>query len=192
VPLLGETRHFPNAQTLAQLKPGAFIINTSRGALIDTAALIDALKSGKLGGAALDVYEEEGGLFFNDLSGQVLQDDVLARLISLPNVLITSHQAFLTEEALRNIAETTLDSSLALRREASLKRCGSGPESDDWVHADGSFQSQREQRGFPRSGPDTGGPIWERSTGITSRRLFPNRSFGVPESGPLSSGKKEA
>jgi D-lactate dehydrogenase len=92
------------------LKPGTFIINTSRGALIETAALIDALKSGKVGGAALDVYEEETGVFFHDLSGQVLQDDILARLISLPNVLITSHQGFLTREALANIARTTLNS----------------------------------------------------------------------------------
>jgi D-lactate dehydrogenase len=110
VPLLPETRHFLNEKTLALLKPGAFIINTSRGALVEATALIDALKSGKAGGAALDVYEEETGVFFHDLSGQVLQDDVLARLISLPNVLVTSHQAFLTHEALANIARTTLDS----------------------------------------------------------------------------------
>ncbi|HEV3271835.1 MAG TPA: 2-hydroxyacid dehydrogenase [Candidatus Methylacidiphilales bacterium] len=109
VPLLPETRHFLNATTIAQLKPGAFIVNTSRGALIETQALIDALKSGRIGGAALDVYEEEAGIFFHDLSGEVLQDDVLARLISLPNVLITSHQAFLTHEALANIAKTTLE-----------------------------------------------------------------------------------
>jgi D-lactate dehydrogenase len=108
VPLLPSTHHFLNEQTLALLKPGSFVINTSRGALIDTQALIDALKSGHVGGAALDVYEEEAGVFFHDLSGQVLQDDVLARLISLPNVLITSHQAFLTHEALANIARTTL------------------------------------------------------------------------------------
>jgi D-lactate dehydrogenase len=109
VPLLPDTRHLLNRKSLAQLKPGAFIINTSRRALIETQALIDALKSGHLGGAALDVYEEETGIFFHDLSGQILQDDVLARLISLPNVLITSHQAFLTTEALANIAQTTLE-----------------------------------------------------------------------------------
>jgi D-lactate dehydrogenase len=108
VPLLPETRHFLDVVTLKQLKPGAFIINTSRGALIETQALVEALKSGQVGGAALDVYEEESGVFFHDLSGQILQDDVLARLISLPNVLITSHQAFLTAEALANIAHTTL------------------------------------------------------------------------------------
>ena len=109
VPLLPETRHFLNAESIARLKPGAFIVNTSRGALIEAQALVDALKCGHLGGAALDVYEEEAGIFFHDLSGEVLQDDVLARLISLPNVLITSHQAFLTHEALANIAHTTLD-----------------------------------------------------------------------------------
>jgi len=109
VPLLPETYHFLKAETLAKLKPGALVINTSRGALIEAHALIDALKSGHVGGAALDVYEEEGGVFFHDLSGQILQDDVLARLISMPNVIITSHQAFLTHEALANIAQTTLE-----------------------------------------------------------------------------------
>ena len=118
VPLLPETRHFLNAKTIAQLKPGAFIINTSRGALIETQALVNALKSGHIGGAALDVYEEEAGIFFHDLSGKVLQDDVLARLISLPNVLITSHQAFLTREALANIARTTLETITAFERGA--------------------------------------------------------------------------
>jgi D-lactate dehydrogenase len=116
VPLLPETRHFLNEKTLRQLKPGSFIINTSRGALIEAQALVDALKSGHVGGAALDVYEEETGIFFHDLSGQVLQDDVLARLISLPNVLITSHQAFLTHEALANIAHTTLETITAFEK----------------------------------------------------------------------------
>jgi D-lactate dehydrogenase len=113
VPLLPDTRHFLNEETIRRLKPGCFLINTSRGALIETQALIDALKSGHVAAAALDVYEEETGVFFRDLSGQVLQDDVLARLISLPNVLITSHQAFLTHEALANIADTTLASITA-------------------------------------------------------------------------------
>ena len=118
VPLLPSTHHFLNRKTLAQLKPGAIVINTSRGALIEGQALVDALKSGHLAGAGLDVYEEETGVFFHDLSGQVLQDDVLARLISLPNVLITSHQAFLTHEALANIAHTTLETAAAFERGA--------------------------------------------------------------------------
>jgi D-lactate dehydrogenase len=84
------------------------LVNTGRGALIDTPAVIDALKSGKVGHLGIDVYEEEEGLFFEDLSDQVLQDDVLARLLTLPNVLVTAHQAFFTAEALRAIAETTL------------------------------------------------------------------------------------
>jgi D-lactate dehydrogenase len=116
VPLLPETRHFLNAETIARLKPGVFVLNTSRGALIEAQALLDALKSGHIGGAALDVYEEEAGIFFHDLSGQVLQDDVLSRLISMPNVLITSHQAFLTHEALANIAQTTLETISAFAR----------------------------------------------------------------------------
>ena len=96
------------------MKPGAILINVSRGALIDTTALIEALKSGRLGGVALDVYEEEEGIFFEDLSGQVLQDDELARLLTFPNVLITSHQAFLTREALSDIARTTVANLEAL------------------------------------------------------------------------------
>jgi len=118
VPLLPETYHFLKAETIAQLKRGAVIVNTSRGALIEAHALIDGLKSGHVGGAALDVYEEEGGIFFHDLSGRILQDDVLARLISMPNVLITSHQAFLTHEALANIAQTTLETITAFERGA--------------------------------------------------------------------------
>jgi len=107
VPLLPETYHLLNEQTLARMKPGVFIINTSRGKLIDTHALISALKNGHVSGVALDVYEEEQGVFFEDLSGQVLQDDELSRLLTFPNVLITAHQAFLTREALGEIARVT-------------------------------------------------------------------------------------
>jgi D-lactate dehydrogenase len=95
------------------MKPGAILINVSRGALIDTKALIEALKSGRLGGVGLDVYEEEEGVFFEDLSGQILQDDELARLLTFPNVLITAHQAFLTREALAEIARVTVANLLA-------------------------------------------------------------------------------
>lgn len=108
VPLTPDTHHFINAQTLAKMKNGVMIINTGRGALIDSKALIDALKSGHVGSAGLDVYEEEAGIFFKDLSGQIISDDILARLMTFPNVLITSHQGFLTHEALDNIAKTTL------------------------------------------------------------------------------------
>lgn len=108
-PLTPQTHHIIDREALEKVKPGALIINTSRGALIDSLALIDAIKSGHLGGAGLDVYEEESDLFYEDLSASVIQDDVLARLVTLPNVLITSHQAFLTAEALENIARTTMD-----------------------------------------------------------------------------------
>ena len=107
VPLLPQTRHLLNETTLARMKPGVFIVNTSRGKLVDTHALIAALKSGHVGGVALDVYEEEEGVFFEDLSGHVLQDDELSRLLTFPNVLITAHQAFLTREALGEIARVT-------------------------------------------------------------------------------------
>jgi D-lactate dehydrogenase len=107
-PLTPETHHIVRRETLDLMKPGAILINVSRGALIDTRALIEALKAGRLGGVALDVYEEEEGVFFEDLSGQILHDDDLARLLTFPNVLITAHQAFLTREALSEIARVTV------------------------------------------------------------------------------------
>jgi D-lactate dehydrogenase len=107
LPLTPESMHLLNEERMAQMKKGAIVINTSRGKLVDTAALINALKSGRLGGVALDVYEEEEGVFFEDLSGQVLLDDELSMLLTFPNVLVTSHQAFLTHEALSEIARVT-------------------------------------------------------------------------------------
>ena len=98
------------------MRRGVILINTGRGALIDTRALIDALKRGHIGAAGLDVYEEEEGVFFEDLSGQILQDDELARLLTFPNVLITAHQAFLTHEALGEIARVTVCNLLAAGR----------------------------------------------------------------------------
>lgn len=108
LPLTPDTHHLINAETIKHLKDGVFIVNTSRGGLLDTLAVIEGLKSGKIGYLAIDVYEVEGDLFFQDLSTQVVQDDVFSRLQTFPNVLVTGHQAFLTDRALRNIAETTL------------------------------------------------------------------------------------
>jgi D-lactate dehydrogenase len=116
IPLTPETWHLIDAKAFAAMKPGALLVNTGRGALVDTVALIETLKSGRIGGAALDVYEEEEGIFFHDLSGKGLKDDVLARLLSFPNVIVTSHQAFLTLEALRAIAEVTLSNVAAFAR----------------------------------------------------------------------------
>lgn len=107
-PLANDNRHMINARTLSDMKDTAYIINTSRGALIDSEALLDALKEKKIGGAALDVYEEEAGIFYTDQSDEGIADDTLARLISMPNVIITSHQGYLTKEALSAISETTL------------------------------------------------------------------------------------
>ena len=107
-PLTSETYHIINNYSIRMMKDKVFIINTSRGALIDAEALIEGIRSGKVGGAGLDVYEEENDFFYEDLSESILKDDVLSRLIMMPNVLITSHQAFLTKEALRRIAEITL------------------------------------------------------------------------------------
>ncbi len=109
-PLTPETRHIIGAAAIASARPGLMIVNTSRGALIDTAALIDGLKARQLGGVALDVYEQEADLFFEDLSNEIVQDDLFQRLLTFPNVIVTGHQAFLTEEALSAIADTTLAS----------------------------------------------------------------------------------
>lgn len=108
VPLSPKTHHLIDAAAIEKMKPGVMIINTSRGGVVDSLALLDGLKSGKIGYAGLDVYEEESGYFFEDFSDRVMTDDILARLTTFNNVLITSHQAFLTQEALRNIADTTL------------------------------------------------------------------------------------
>lgn len=107
-PLTPQTYHLINEQSIEQMKPGVMLINTSRGPLVDTEAVIVALKSKKIGYLGLDVYEQESDLFFEDLSEEVIQDDVFQRLLTFPNVLITGHQAFFTENALKNIAETTL------------------------------------------------------------------------------------
>lgn len=115
-PLTPETHHLIDADAIARMRPGVMIVNTSRGALVDTRAVIDGLKSGHIGTLALDVYEEEGDLFFEDLSDRVITDDVFSRLLTFPNVLITAHQAFFTTEALARIASTTLDNIAAFSR----------------------------------------------------------------------------
>jgi len=108
VPLLPQTRHMINADSLGKMKKGVMIINTSRGGLIDTADVIVALKSGKVGYLGLDVYEEEAHLFYEDLSGRVIQDDIITRLLTFPNVVLTGHQAFFTREAIHQITNTSL------------------------------------------------------------------------------------
>jgi D-lactate dehydrogenase len=122
VPLTSETRHMINAQAIELMKPKVLIINTGRGALIETKALIDALKHHRIGGAGLDVYEEEAAVFFEDHSNEGIDDDLLARLLTFPNVIMTSHQAFLTEEALHNIAQRTLDNIDEFSRGVPLTR----------------------------------------------------------------------
>ena len=109
-PLTPESYHLINPATLAKMRDGVMIINTSRGALIDAVAVIEALKSGKVGHLGLDVYEQESEFFYEDLSNEIIKDDVLQRLVTFPNVLVTSHQAYFTDTALRNIAETTIAS----------------------------------------------------------------------------------
>ena len=111
-PLTEETRHMIDADSIQKMKKGVTIVNTSRGALINTEDLITGIKEKKVGAACLDVYEEEGDLFYEDYSGHVVQDDKLVRLIAMPNVIVSSHQAFLTQEALDNIAATTVDNVL--------------------------------------------------------------------------------
>lgn len=114
-PLTPDTRHLIDAGVIARARQGIVLINTGRGGLVDAAALIEGLKSGQVGGAGLDVYEQEAPLFFQDLSGQVVQDDLFQRLLTFPNVVVTGHQAFLSEEALAAISETTLSNLTSLQ-----------------------------------------------------------------------------
>ena len=135
-PLTEETHHVIDEKALEQCKRGVVILNTSRGALVDAEALLNAIKARKVGAACLDVYEEESDLFFEDNSGHILEDDTLARLISMPNVIVTSHQAFLTEEALENIAETTVQNLISLQETGQCKnelcyRCGEAEDCKD-------------------------------------------------------------
>lgn len=132
-PLNDQTYHIIGKDALEQCKRGVVILNTSRGALVDAEALLAAIKSRKVGAACLDVYEEESELFFEDFSGHIVEDDVLARLISMPNVIVTSHQAFLTEEALSNIAQTTVENLVGFFEDGQCPnelcyRCGAAED----------------------------------------------------------------
>lgn len=113
-PLTSETKHLINKNTIAAMKKGVYLVNTSRGSLIDTDAMIDGVLEGRFGGVGLDVYEEEEGVFYEDRSGDIIADDNLARLMTLPNVLVTSHMGFFTREAMQAIARTTLENAYAL------------------------------------------------------------------------------
>ncbi|HID23547.1 MAG TPA: 2-hydroxyacid dehydrogenase, partial [Planctomycetaceae bacterium] len=126
-PLTPQTHHLIDEEAVRQMKTGAMLINTSRGAVVDTKAVIRALKCGHLGSLGLDVYEEEGDCFFEDLSNQVIQDDVLARLLTFPNVIITGHQAFFTKEAMERIADTTLSNISEFEATGSCTNIVPGP-----------------------------------------------------------------
>ena len=132
-PLTEETYHLIDEASLETCKKGVVLLNTSRGALVDAEALLSGIKSRKVGAACLDVYEEESDLFFEDFSGHILEDDTLARLISMPNVIVTSHQAFLTEEALANIAETTVENLVSFFRDGECPNelCYRGGSAED-------------------------------------------------------------
>jgi len=143
IPLTPSTHHMINAAALGKMKKGVMLINTGRGALLDTRALIAGLKRGHVGAAGLDVYEVEEGVFFRNLSDEVLQDDTLARLLTFPNVLITSHQGFLTREALAGLAETTLDNVRAFE---------SGEPLVNEVRAEQMLQDADGRPGAPRGG----------------------------------------
>lgn len=135
-PLTDDTYHIINEESIEKCKQGVVILNTSRGALVDTEALLAGIKSRKIGAACLDVYEEESDLFFEDYSGHIVEDDTLARLITMPNVIVTSHQAFLTEEALENIAETTVKNIVDLSKTKQCEnelcyRCGKAEDCKD-------------------------------------------------------------
>ena len=137
-PLTDETAHMINRDSIAKMKKGVVILNTSRGGLIDSEDLLEGIKSRQVGAACLDVYEEESSIFFHDFSGHIVEDDTLARLISMPNVIVSSHQAFLTQDALANIADTTLDNIRTFLAEGTsvnelcykcgkLQECGGKP-----------------------------------------------------------------
>ena len=137
-PLTDETAHIINRESIAKMKKGVVILNTSRGGLIDSEDLLEGIKNRQIGAACLDVYEEESSIFFHDFSGHIVEDDTLARLISMPNVIVSSHQAFLTQEALANIADTTLDNIRTFLEEGTsvnelcykcgkLQQCGGKP-----------------------------------------------------------------
>ena len=119
-PLTKDTKHIINKDSIDKMKPGVILSNTSRGALIDSTALVDGLKSGKIGAVALDVYEEEDGVFYEDVSNEIVLDDVLSRLATFPNVLITSHMGFFTKEAMQAIAITTLENATAFLKGEKL------------------------------------------------------------------------
>ena len=121
VPLTTETKYLINKNCISKMKKGVMLINTSRGALINTKEVIESLKTGQIGYLGIDVYEEESGLFFEDRSEEILQDDMIARLMTFKNVLITSHQAFLTDTALRNIAETTIENLDCFKKNVQCK-----------------------------------------------------------------------
>ncbi|MBO5040419.1 MAG: 2-hydroxyacid dehydrogenase [Clostridia bacterium] len=132
-PLNDETYHLIDENAIEKCKKGVIILNTSRGALVDAEALLEGIKSRKIGAACLDVYEEESDLFFEDNSGHIMEDDTLARLISMPNVIVTSHQAFLTEEALENIASTTVNNIVDMlsKGQCANELCYRGGNTED-------------------------------------------------------------
>ncbi len=132
-PLTDETYHIIDGKSLDKCRRGVVIVNTSRGALVDAEALLEAIKSRKVGAACLDVYEEESDFFFEDKSGHIMDDEILARLISMPNVIVTSHQAFLTGEALENIAQTTSNNIIQFfkERECPNELCYRGGNTED-------------------------------------------------------------
>jgi len=167
-PLTPESHHLINSESIDLMKPGVMIINTGRGRLIDTRALIAGLRSDKIGSAGLDVYEEESEIFFEDLLGQTLTDDVLARLLSFNNVLVTSHQAFFTREALLNIARTTLEMSKpfwamarwTMRFAMGARTGAAGSRNTGFAFFRGRLLRVAERRSNSRVQVSNGGYVW--------------------------------
>ena len=172
-PLTDETRHMIDAAAIAGMKPGVVIVNTSRGALVDTEALIEGLRSRKIGAACLDVYEEEAELFYEDRSEAIIEDDTLVRLIAMPNVIVSSHQAFLTKEALNNIAAVTVD---------NLLKFGCGEPSPDTEVCAPKEQDQRRSGaplvGFPGRFPAGKYQAFSNSFATSSSSLRMGRCWG--------------
>jgi D-lactate dehydrogenase len=174
-PLVPATHHVINAERISLMKQGVVIVNTSRGGLLDTQAAIAGLKSGKIGGLGLDVYEEEAGLFFKDHTGEVIEDDVFHQLVNYPNVVVTGHQAFLTVDALENIADATLDNVGEFRKTLAAGGAGTGEAGGVRVEMKNEVKADEETMRRARSNITKG--KWKGVTKLVAMQGMSRETF---------------